>query len=214
VSSMSFSHPVPASVAVPPPAAVPAPPPPARPRAPQRSALYRLWLGHAPRPRGIGRRRVLAALDPQPGERIVEIGPGAGYHSVAIARAVGPAGRLMLVDHDGAMLDATLQRLRARGLRARAGGSLADASRRLPFGDGAYDAAVLVGVLGETADPAFALAEAARVVRPGGRVVLGELRLDPHAIPADDLRALAVEAGLRPEGAFRGFAYTVRLRRP
>jgi ubiquinone/menaquinone biosynthesis C-methylase UbiE len=214
VSSMSFSHPVPASVATPPPVAVPVPAPSGQPRAPQSSRLYRLWLGHAPRPRGVGRRRVMAVLDPRPGERIVEIGPGGGYNSVPIARAIGPAGSLMLVDHDTAMLDATLQRLRAKGLRARAGGSLADASRRLPFGDAAYDAAVLVAVLGEVADPALALAEAARVVRPGGRVVLGEVRLDPHAIAPDDLRALAVEAGLRPEGTFGGFSYTVRLRRP
>jgi ubiquinone/menaquinone biosynthesis C-methylase UbiE len=118
----------------------------------------------------------------------------------------------MLVDADTAMLDATLQRLRARGLRARAGGALADAAA-LPFAPGSFDAALLVAVLGEVADPAHALAEVARVVRPGGRVVLGELRLDRGALAPDDVRRLAVAAGLEPEGPFGGFAYTVRLAR-
>jgi hypothetical protein len=40
---------------------------------------YRLWLAYGPRPWGIQRQRLLEILNPQPGEQVLEIGPGAGY---------------------------------------------------------------------------------------------------------------------------------------
>jgi predicted methyltransferase len=79
-------------------------------------AIYRVWLAYGPRPAGIRRRRLLELLKPQPGEQLLEIGPGAGYYSVPVARRIQPHGRLVLVDVDQAMLAATMRRLRRRGL--------------------------------------------------------------------------------------------------
>ena len=50
----------------------------------------------------------------------------------------------------------------------------------LPYDDGSIDAVVLTAVLGEIPDQAAALGEIARVLRPGGRLVVGELFGDPH----------------------------------
>ena len=59
--------------------------------------------------------------------------------------------------------------------------TLGDA-QALPFDDDAFDAAVLVTVLGEIPDQEQALREIARVLRPGGRLVVGELFGDPHMV--------------------------------
>jgi ubiquinone/menaquinone biosynthesis C-methylase UbiE len=180
--------------------------------APTAGLLYRLWLAHAPRPRGVGRRRLIDVLAPQPGERILEVGPGAGYNTVAVAKRLAPHGRLTIVDVDTSMLISTIGRLRKKGVGHLVSACRADA-RALPFEAHAFDAAFLVAVLGEVGDVRAALLEARRVVRPGGRIVVGELRLDPHAYPARELRELANDLGLEMETPVGGFSYTARFRR-
>src|SRR5581483_4363315 len=56
------------------------------------------WLVEIlPRP-ALSRPRLLALLEPTPGESILEIGPGYGYYSLAIARRLAEAGELLMVD--------------------------------------------------------------------------------------------------------------------
>lgn len=179
---------------------------------PASSLLYRLCLAHAPRPRGVGRRRLIDVLAPQPGERVLEIGPGAGYNTVAVAKRLAPHGRLTMVDVDTSMLISTLGRLRKKGVGHLVSACRADA-RDLPFEAHTFDAAFLVAVLGEVGDVRAALREARRVVRPGGRIVVGELRLDPHAGTARELHRLANDLGLELETPVGRFSYTARFRR-
>ena len=73
--------------------------------------------------------------------------------------------------------------------------TLGDA-QQLPFDDDTFDAAVLVTVLGEIPDQEQALREIARVLRPGGRLVVGELFGDPHMVTSGKLRDRAGGAGL------------------
>jgi ubiquinone/menaquinone biosynthesis C-methylase UbiE len=81
--------------------------------------------------------------------------------------------------------------------------ALADA-RRLPFADGSFDGAYLVTVLGEIPDQDGALRELRRVVRPGGRIVVGELFGDPHMVTHTALVRRAESAGLNVERKLGG----------
>jgi ubiquinone/menaquinone biosynthesis C-methylase UbiE len=153
----------------------------------------RFWV-EAPHPL-ITRPRLRAALAPQAGERVLEVGPGTGYYSLPVADWLGPAGRLELFDLQQEMLDHTLRRAREHGLDARMGATRGDA-QSLPYGDDEFDAAYIVCALGEIPDQDAALRELARVVRPGGRVVVGELAGDPHMVAAGALRRRAAAAGL------------------
>src|SRR4051794_37662571 len=138
----------------------------------------RFWV-EAPHP-FITRARLVDALDPRPGQRILEVGPGTGYHSLAVADALRPGGTLELVDVQRAMLDHTLGRAHEAGL-TNIHGTESDA-RTLPFESASFDAAYLVAVLGEIPDQDAALRELRRVLRPGGRLVVGELFGDPHMV--------------------------------
>jgi ubiquinone/menaquinone biosynthesis C-methylase UbiE len=153
----------------------------------------RFWV-EAPHP-FITRARLLDTLAPRPGERILEVGPGTGYYSLAVAGALAPGGTLELLDVQPEMLDHTLGRAREAGV-ANIHGTEADA-RELPFEDDSFDAAYLVAVLGEIPGQDAALRELRRVLKPGGRLVVGELFGDPHMVTPRALREGGEAAGLR-----------------
>jgi SAM-dependent methyltransferase len=155
----------------------------------------RFWV-EAPHPL-ITRARLREALAPQPGQTVLEVGPGTGYYALPVAEWLGPAGKLHVFDIQQAMLDHTLRRAREAGLsnlEPRQGDA-----RRLPYGDATFDSAYLVTVLGEIPDQDAALRELRRVVKPEGRLVVGELFGDPHMVGAGTLRRRGEAAGLRFE---------------
>lgn len=69
----------------------------------------------------------------------------------------------------------------------------------LPYDEETFDGAFLVTVLGEVPDQDAALRELMRVVKPGGRIVVGELFGDPHMVTEGALRRRGETAGLRFE---------------
>jgi ubiquinone/menaquinone biosynthesis C-methylase UbiE len=171
----------------------------------------RFWV-EAPHPL-ITRRRLLELLAPKPGERILEIGPGTGYYTLDVAERISPSGALDILDLQQEMLDHTMRRAVERGLD-NVTPQQGDA-RSLPYDNESFDAAFLVTVLGEIPDPEAALGELARVLKPGGRLVDGELFGDPHWVSPKALRRRAQAAVLLFERRF-GTApgYFARFERP
>lgn len=155
---------------------------------------------------------LLRRLEPAPTDRVLELGPGPGYFSVHVARAL-PAGQLILVDLQSAMLAKARGRLQAAGLH-NVSYHAADA-QQLPLADASIDLAFLVAVLGEVPDPTAALAELARVIRPGGRLHLCEQPGDPDFIPRAEITRLATAAGFQPGRHWgRGRNYAAEFLRP
>jgi SAM-dependent methyltransferase len=156
----------------------------------------RFWV-EAPHPL-ITRARLRRVLEPRPGERLLEIGPGTGYYTLELAKWVGAEGGIEIFDLQQEMLDHTLRRAAEAGV-ANVGATQGDA-QELPYGDASFDAALLVATLGEIPDQDAALREVTRVLRPGGRLVVGELAGDPHFVTPGSLRRRAEVAGLAFEG--------------
>ena len=142
-------------------------------------------------------KRLLGLLEPKPGERILELGPGTGTYTFIVAEALAPGGALDVVDVQQEMLDHVVREAERRGI-ATVRAIRADAAS-LPFEDGAFDAAYAVSVLGEVADQEAAWAELARVVKPRGRLVLAENAVDPHWIRLSTLVESARRVGFELE---------------
>jgi ubiquinone/menaquinone biosynthesis C-methylase UbiE len=141
----------------------------------------------------ITRSRLVRILAPEPGERLLEVGPGTGRYTLPVASRLRPGGRLDALDVQRSMLRHT--RDRARGATTGEIAFTRGDARTLPYRDDAFDGAYLVLVLGEVPDQAAALSELRRVIRPGGRLVVGELVPDPHVVPFARLRERAEAAG-------------------
>jgi SAM-dependent methyltransferase len=155
----------------------------------------RFWV-EAPHPI-ITRERLREVLDPSPGERVLEVGPGTGYYTLDVAEWVAPGGEVEILDVQQEMLDHTMGRAAERGSLAITP-TLSDATA-MPFDDDSFDAAYLITVLGEIPDQDAALRELSRVLRPGGRLVVGELMGDPHYVGLKGMRLRAAGAGLEFE---------------
>jgi ubiquinone/menaquinone biosynthesis C-methylase UbiE len=146
----------------------------------------------------ITRDRLRQILEPESGERVLEIGPGTGYYTLDLAEWVGPDGAVEIFDIQQEMLDHTMERVRERGI-SNVHPTLGDA-RSLPYANDSFDAAALTAVLGEIPDPDAALREINRVLKPGGRLIVGELFGDPHMVTLSTLRRRAEAASLVFEG--------------
>jgi ubiquinone/menaquinone biosynthesis C-methylase UbiE len=156
----------------------------------------RFWV-EAPHP-FITRARLGEILEPKRGERVLEVGPGTGYYTLDVAEWVGPDGSVDILDLQQEMLDHTMRAAAERGatnVRPTQGDA-----QSLPYGDDSFDAVVLVTVLGEILDQDAALRELERVLKPGGRLIVGELFGDPHMVTLTSLRRRAEAAGLVYEG--------------
>jgi len=168
----------------------------------------RFWV-EAPHP-VITRDRLRWVLAPQPGERVLEIGPGTGYYTLDMAEWVGGEGRVEIFDLQQEFLDHVTARAAERGF-GNVVPTQGDATA-LPYEDASVDAVVLTAVLGEIPDPLAALREIRRVLTPDGRLVVGELFGDPHFTTRASLERQAGEAGLAIEThSGNWFAYFARL---
>ncbi len=135
-------------------------------------------------PFGIGQLR--------PGERVVDVGCGAGIDTLIAATMVGPQGQVIGVDMTPAML--------AKARRAAAEGGFANVELRegyaeaLPVPDGWADVVISNGVLNLLPDKAAALREMARVVKPGGRLQIADI-LVQKPVPQEAKRVIDLWTG-------------------
>ena len=114
------------------------------------------------------RHEIMRRLELKPGEQVIDIGAGPCLLTEEMARAVGPAGRVVGIDLSNEML--SMGRVRCAG---QPWVELGDADAvSLPFPKATFDAAVASQVYEYVGDLARALAEARRVLRPGGRLLV------------------------------------------
>ena len=117
------------------------------------------------------RRDVLAAVDPQPGERVLDLAAGTGTSSLPFAER---GAVVVPCDFSLGMLQVGKQARPQLPFTAGDG-------TRLPFADGTFDAVTISFGLRNIVDPAAGLRELRRVTRPGGRLVVCEFSAPTNA---------------------------------
>ena len=140
---------------------------------------------------GLGCGAPVARLGLAPGETVLDLGSGPGLDALLAARAVGPRGRVIGVDMTPDML------ARARAVAAEAGVTWIEFREgrleSLPVEDASVDAVTSNCVINLVPDKEAVFREVARVLRPGGRMVVSDIILDGDLPPvvARDLLAWA-----------------------
>jgi arsenite methyltransferase len=127
-----------------------------------------------------------------PGVRVVDVGCGAGIDSLIAAKKVGPEGRVIGVDMTPSMLEKASRAAREMGLENvefREGYAEA-----LPVEDGWADVVISNGVLNLMPDKAAALEEMSRVLKPNGRLQVGDI-LVQRAVPESAKRKIDLWTG-------------------
>jgi len=112
------------------------------------------------------RRALVRAVDPRPGQRILDVASGTGM--VAFALAANAECEVVGIDQSDAMLGVARARADARG-KGRVS-FVSGQAEHLPFPDSTFDALSFTYLLRYVDDPAATMRELARVVKPGGRI--------------------------------------------
>jgi SAM-dependent methyltransferase len=139
---------------------------------------------------GVGNPFSLRRLDS--GERVVDVGSGAGFDSFIAAGQVGPRGRVVGIDMTPEMLAKSRRTADALSLaQVEFRDGLAEA---LPVEDGWADVVISNGVINLCADKRSVFAEIVRVLRPGGRLQFADIA-NGRPVPPEALRDIDLWTG-------------------
>jgi arsenite methyltransferase len=129
----------------------------------------------------------------EPGETVLDLGCGAGIDSILAAQRTGPAGRVLALDFLPEMLERTAAAAAEAGLANVE--PLEGDIEAIPLPDASVDHVISNGVINLVPRKARALAECARVLRPGGRLTVSDLTVDEEELPPEILTHPATWAG-------------------
>jgi demethylmenaquinone methyltransferase / 2-methoxy-6-polyprenyl-1,4-benzoquinol methylase len=167
--------------------------------------VHRLW-----------KRFTLAQTGLRPGQRALDVAGGTGDLAAGMSAQVGADGLVVLTDINAAMLSVGRDALTDRGIVANVRYSLANAER-LPFPDASFDCVTIGFGLRNVTDKPAALRSMARVLKPGGQLLILEFShpVLPGLKPLYDAYSFSVLPWLgkvvaRDEDSYRYLAESIR----
>jgi SAM-dependent methyltransferase len=157
---------------------------------------------------GCGNPTALAELNP--GETVLDLGSGGGIDVLLSARRVGPAGKAYGLDMTDDMLALARKNQAAAGVENVE--FLKGEIEQIPLPDNSVDVIISNCVINLSADKDRVLAEAFRVLKPGGRFAVSDIVVRGHDVPADVRRNMELWIGC-VAGALEEDDYRAKLTR-
>ena len=160
------------------------------------------WLDRPEREAEEAPSKAIAALKVPTGATVADVGAGSGYYTVRLAQVVGPQGRVVATDLQPGMLDLIRAKLARDSLtnvtlvQGRADDPLLPAA--------AFDLILMVDVYHELAAPQVFVRKLKEALKPNGRLVLIEFRLEDPRVPIREVHKMSVSQ-VREELGADGF---------
>jgi ubiquinone/menaquinone biosynthesis C-methylase UbiE len=151
---------------------------------------------------------MLDALKIRPGATVADVGAGAGYHSIRLARRVGPEGTVLATDIQPEMIQLLKQNALAAGVTNITPLLCSQHDTRLP--EGKVDLILMVDVYHECTDPETILLGLKKALRPAGRLVLVEFRGEDPDVPIKPEHKMTLRQ-VRREVEPQGFTFKTSL---
>jgi ubiquinone/menaquinone biosynthesis C-methylase UbiE len=151
---------------------------------------------------------MLDALDIPPGATVADVGAGAGYHSIRMARRVGPKGVVLASDLQPEMLK--MLQTNAREARVTNIKPIRATQQDTKLPDAAVDLILMVDVYHECSDPETTLQGLLKALKPQGRLVLVEFRGEDDNVPIKPEHKMTLKQ-VRLEVEPQGFTFKKSL---
>ena len=139
------------------------------------------WLERPEREEEENPRKLLELLKFKQGEVVADIGAGSGYYTFRMAKLVGPKGKILAVDIQKEMLDIVRDRMKKENLTNIEPVLGDEADPKLK--DASVDTILLVDVYHEFSFPYEMTEKMVKALKPGGRIVFVEFRLEDDKVP-------------------------------
>ncbi len=176
-----------------------------RPIADVMSYLGAQWLFRAERVIEEQPDKMLDSLEIQPGMVVADVGAGAGYNTLRLAKRVGPQGKVLATDLQPEMLAMLRENVQVAGVAEVVRPILCtQTDPKLP--EGAVDLILMVDVYHEASDPDSALEAWKKALKPGGRIVFVEYRAEDPTVPIKPEHKMSV-AQVRKEVEPHGLVF-------
>jgi SAM-dependent methyltransferase len=171
--------------------------------APPMSFSGAAWLTRNTREAEENPARLLRALNLQEGQTVCDFGCGNGYHTLQLARLVGPKGAVYAVDIQPQMLELLAERAEPRGLDNIKPVLAEPDDPGLP--EGKFDLVLMVDVYHELSDPPAVLAAVRASLKPDGRLAVVEFREEDPDVPILPLHKMSQGQVMReiPQNGFK-----------
>ena len=164
------------------------------------------WLERPERVKEEEPAKLLKALDLKPGMVVADVGAGSGYHVFLMAPLVGPKGKVIASDIQQQMLDLVTKKAKTQNVTnvETVRGTATDP--KLPTGG--VDLILLVDVYHEFDHPYEMAEKMVAALKPGGRLVFVEFRLEDEKVPIKLVHKMSERQVLKEMGAFPELEHT------
>ena len=148
------------------------------------------WLERPEREREENASKLMPALDIKAGETVCDFGAGTGFHTVKLSKLVGDKGKVYAVDVQKEMITMMQRRFKQEKIGNVVLVQNTEKDPKLP--QNAIDLILMVDVYHELSYPYEAMTELVKALKPGGRMVFVEFRLEDKKVPILDVHRMSI----------------------